>query len=58
MITKRLSVSERKSLMTQVPLIQPGITTVWFRGEKMERTACCNSRLMPKVASRVSSGRP
>ncbi len=27
-------------------------------GEKMDLTACCNNKLIPKVANSVSSGRP
>ena len=38
--------------------IHAGVTTERLRGEKIERTACCRIRLTPKVASRVSRGRP
>ncbi|MDT4823881.1 hypothetical protein FQZ97_571210 [compost metagenome] len=40
------------------PLIQPGFSTPTFCAPKSERTSCCSIRLMPQVASSVSSGRP
>ena len=44
--------------MAMEPLIHSGETTVRFWGEIRVRTSCCRIRLMPKVASRVSRGRP
>ena len=40
------------------PLVQPGVTTDRFCAEKIDRTACCSTRLTPKVASSVSRGLP
>ncbi|KAF1057107.1 MAG: hypothetical protein GAK39_06396 [Variovorax sp.] len=40
------------------PLIQAGFSTPTFCAPNSERTSCCSIRLMPQVASRVSSGRP
>ncbi len=39
-------------------LIQAGFSTPTFCAPKIERTACISIRLMPQVASSVSSGRP
>ena len=55
---RRLRVRESASLITSEPLIHSGVTTVRFWGEITVRTNCCRMRLIPKVASRVSSGRP
>ena len=40
------------------PDIHTGFSTCTFCAPKMERTLCIRIRLMPQVASRVSSGRP
>jgi hypothetical protein len=40
------------------PLIHEGFSTPTFCAPKSERTACISIRLMPQVASSVSSGRP
>ncbi len=56
-MTSRLSVTSSGPSKI-VPLIQSGVATERFSGEKIERTACCRIRLTPNVASSVSSGRP
>ena len=48
----------RASLNCSVPLIHDGVATDRFSAENIDRTSCCSTRLMPKVASSVSSGRP
>ena len=40
------------------PLIQDGFSTPTFCAPNRLRTPCISTRLMPQVASRVSSGRP
>lgn len=45
-------------MIRQAPLIQSGVATLRFSGEKIDRTVCCRNRLTPKVASSVSRGRP
>ncbi len=41
-----------------LPLIQLGFSTPTFCAPNRLRTNCISTRLMPQVASRVSSGRP
>ncbi|MNL64022.1 hypothetical protein D3C87_1881980 [compost metagenome] len=40
------------------PLIHAGFSTPTFCAPKIVRTSCISTRLMPQVASSVSSGRP
>ena len=40
------------------PLIHTGFSTPTFCAPNTLRTSCCSTRLMPQVASSVSSGRP
>ena len=54
----RLTVIASASLIWSVPLIQAGVSTDRLFAEKIDRTSCCNTRLTPNVARRVSSGRP
>ena len=42
----------------KAPDIQSGLPTCRFVGPKIVRTACCRISDTPKVASKVSSGRP
>ena len=42
----------------KAPDMKFGAPTSRLVGPKAVRTACCRIRLMPQVASRVSSGRP
>ena len=58
MIYMRFRVRDRTSLTCQEPDIQAGVSTERLRGEKTDRTSCCRIRLIPKVASKVSRGRP
>ncbi len=57
MIQKRLSVMARPPNST-TPDMKLGVPTSRLLGPKVVRTACCRIRLMPQVASSVSSGRP
>ncbi|MNQ97211.1 hypothetical protein D3C85_1128470 [compost metagenome] len=58
MMTMRLYGITRPAIAVTPPLIQLGLATSTFWAPKMVRTACISSRLIPKVASSVSSGRP
>jgi hypothetical protein len=57
-MTSRLYGSTRPGVSATPPLIQLGLATSTFCAPKIERTACISSRLIPNVASSVSSGRP
>src|SRR3990167_2423430 len=57
MIT-RLQGSCRLSMSCTQPLIHAGFSTPTFCAPNTLRTSCCSIRLMPQVASSVSSGRP
>ena len=58
MIAIRLNGSTRLLITSTPPESQPGSRPATFCAPKIERTACCRTRLMPQVASSVSSGRP
>ena len=58
MIASRFQVTMKPPVTAKPPVIQPGLITSLFGAPKIERTACCSTRLMPQVASSVSSGRP
>ena len=57
-ITTRLIASDNAGSNCHKPVNQEGLLTGTFCGEIKVRTVCCRIRLMPKVASSVSSGRP
>ena len=57
-IAMRLKGSVRLLITSTPPDSQVGFSTGTFCAPKIERTACCSIRLMPQVASSVSSGRP
>ena len=54
----RLNGSVRLLITSTPPDSHAGFSTGTFCAPKSERTACCSTRLMPQVASSVSSGRP
>ena len=58
MIAIRLYGSVRLLSTATPPDSQAGFSTGTFCAPKIERTACISTRLMPQVASSVSSGRP
>ncbi|MNT68308.1 hypothetical protein D3C72_2065310 [compost metagenome] len=58
MMTMRLYGITRPGIHSMPPLIHAGLATSTFCAPNSVRTACISSRLMPKVASSVSSGRP
>ena len=58
MITIRLHGSTMPVIATKPPDIHDGFSTCTFCAPKTVRTACIRIRLMPQVASSVSSGRP
>ncbi len=58
MMMMRFQGSCRLPMSTMPPLIQLGFSTLTFCAPNTVRTSCCSIRLMPQVASRVSSGRP
>ena len=58
MIAIRLYGSTRLLITSTPPDSHVGFSTGTFCAPKIERTACCSTRLMPQVASSVSSGRP
>ena len=58
MMARRLYGSTRPPSTVTPPDIQAGLATSTFCAPKMVRTSCIRIRLMPQVASRVSSGRP
>ena len=58
MMTSRLYGSDRLFSTCTPPLIHTGFSTPTFWAPKMLRTSCCSIKLMPQVASKVSSGPP
>ena len=58
MIAMRLYGSVRLLITATPPDSHAGFSTGTFCAPKSERTACISIRLMPQVASSVSSGRP
>ncbi|MCY1362503.1 hypothetical protein D9M69_492230 [compost metagenome] len=58
MMTMRFQGRFRLPSRVMPPLIQLGFSTPTFCAPKRLRTACMSTRLMPQVASSVSSGRP
>ena len=58
MITMRLKGKDRLPSTCTPPLIHDGFSTPTFCAPNSVRTNCINIRLMPQVASKVSSGRP
>jgi hypothetical protein len=57
-ITMRFQGSTSPASTVTPPDIQPGFATSTFCAPNALRTPCIKSRLAPKVASSVSSGRP
>ena len=57
-MTMRFQGNCRLPITTTPPLIQLGFSTPTFCAPNTERTSCISIRLMPQVASSVSSGRP
>ena len=58
MMTMRFHGSTRLVMTSTPPAIQDGFSTCTFCAPKIVRTAWIRIRLMPQVASSVSSGRP
>ena len=58
MITMRFQGSTTSVIATKPPDIHDGFSTWTFCAPKMVRTLWISIRLMPQVASSVSSGRP
>ena len=54
----RLQGSTRPCAISQPPASQSGFATATFCAPKIRRTVWIRPRLMPQVASSVSSGRP
>ena len=58
MMTTRLQGSTTPVIASIPPDIHDGFSTSTFWAPKIVRTVCIRIRLMPQVASSVSSGRP
>ncbi len=58
MMASRLYGSTRLLVTAMPPDIHDGFSTSTFCAPNSERTPCIRTRLMPQVASSVSSGRP
>jgi len=58
MIAMRLHGRTTPLIASMPPDIQDGFSTCTFCAPKIVRTDCIRIRLMPQVASKVSSGRP